>query len=348
MRILFLGGTKRGYLTLKALIEREAHVVGIVSLQQDEHEVERYEEPIKALAERFNIPHYETRWMKDRDYVEPISREIQPDAAFVVGCRILIPKEIYQVPPLGTLAVHDSLLPEYRGFAPLNWSILNGEDHMGVTLFYLSELMDGGDIVAQKRVPIGPNDTAPAVYERVCQATVDLVLEAYPLLAQGLAPRIKQDYPTGSFTCSRTPTDGLVDWGNRTTVIYNQIRALTYPYPGAFTHYMGKKLIIWRAEPIDNPPYYIGRIPGRVIGMSKLEGHVDALTGDGVLRIFEVQIEDEGRIAAASVIRSVRGTLGLRIVDLLNRIRSLEEQIKSMKVTAMTSLKQSIQNSRRG
>lgn len=327
MRTLFIGGTKRGYLTLRALVDGGADVVGIVSLQQDEHEVERYEEPIRALAEEFDIPHYETKWMKDRDYAELISKEIQPDIAFVVGCRILIPKEIYQIPLLGTLAVHDSLLPEYRGFAPLNWSILNGEDHTGVTLFYLSELMDGGDIVAQKPVPIGPDDTAPVVYERVCQATVDLVLEAYPLLAQGSVPRIKQDYPTGSFTCSRTPADGMIYWSKPTIAIYNRVRALTYPYPGAFTYYEGKKLMVWKAKPLSNPSYYAGRIPGRVISISKSDGYVDVLTGDGVLRIFEVQFDGEDRTAAANVIRSVRSTLGLRAVDLLDRIQALEQRV---------------------
>jgi len=327
MRSLFIGGTKRGYLTLRALVDRGADVVGVVSLQQDEHEVERYEEPIRALAEEYDITHYETRWMKDRDYAELISKEIQPDIAFVVGCRILIPREIYQIPLLGTLAVHDSLLPEYRGFAPLNWSILNREDHTGVTLFHLSDLMDGGDIVAQKSVPIGPDDTAPVVYERVCQATVDLVLEVYPLLAQGSAPCIKQDYATGSFTCSRTPADGMIDWSKPTIAIYDRVRALTYPYPGAFTYYEGKKLMVWKAKPLSNPPYYAGRIPGRVITISRPEGYVDVLTSDGALRILEVQFEGEYRTQAVNVIKSVRSTLGLRAVDLLDRIQTLEHRV---------------------
>jgi methionyl-tRNA formyltransferase len=330
MRTLFVGGTKRGYLTLRALLDGGAEIVGIISLRQDEHEVERYEGPIKALAEKVNIPHYETKWMKDRDYVELISKELKPEIAFVVGCRILIPREIYQIPPLGTFAVHDSLLPEYRGFAPLNWSILNGEDQTGVTLFYLSELMDGGDIVAQKRVPIGPDDTAPVVYERVCQATVDLVLEAYPLLVQGVAPRIKQDYTTGSFACSRTPVDGMIDWSKPAIAIYNQVRALTYPYPGAFTYYTGRKLIVWGAKRLDNPPRYVGRIPGRVIGISKSEGYVDVLTGNGILRVFEVQFEGEDRTEAATVITSVRSALGLRVVDLLERIQALEQQVAGL------------------
>jgi methionyl-tRNA formyltransferase len=331
MRTLFIGGTKRGYLTLKALIESGAEVVGLLSLQQDEHEMERFEAPIKALAERNAIPYYETKWMKDRDYAEIIAQEIQPEIALVVGCRILIPAKIVHLPPLGTLAVHDSLLPEYRGFAPINWSILNGEDSLGVTLFYLNELMDGGDIVAKKTIPISSGARAPEVYNQVIQATIDLILEAYPLLVKGLAPRIPQNYTAGSFTCSRTPGDGLIDWTQPTQRIFNQIRALTYPYPGAFSFYAGKKLLVWRAEPLDNPPHYVGRIPGRVIGRSPSTGSIDVLTGNGVLRILEVQLDGQEKTAAAKVIRSVRGSLGVQMTDLLGRIQSLESEVARLK-----------------
>lgn len=330
MKVLFIGGTRRGYLALNTLLEMGAEVVGVISLTQDEHETERYEAAIRSLAEKFNVPHYETKWMKDRNWAELIANELRPDIAFVIGCRILIPKEIYQVPPLGTLAVHDSLLPDYRGFAPTNWAILNGERVTGVTFFYLTDLMDGGDIVAQKRVPIGPDDTAPTVYESVCQATIDLIMETYPFLSQGTASRIKQDYSKGSFTCARTPRDGLIDWSKATKAIYDQVRGLTAPYPGAFTYYKGKRLTVWSASPVANPPYYVGRIPGRVVGFSKSQGYVDVLSGDGILRIFEVQREVENRTAAANVIHSVRITLGLAADDLLQRIQELERQIAEL------------------
>ena len=330
MRVLFIGGTKRGHLTLKALIDRAYHIVGIISLQQDAHEIERYERVIKSIAEESEIPLYETKWMKDRDYAALISDEIRPDIALVVGCRILIPPAVYQVPPLGTLAVHDSLLPAYRGFAPLNWSILNGENHTGVTLFYLNELMDGGDIVAQQRVSIAPDDTAPLVYEKVCHATVDLILGALPRLERGEASRTLQDYARGSLTCSRIPADGMIDWRASTQAIHDQVRGLTYPYPGAFTFYEGKKLIIWTAQSLDNAPLYTGRIPGRVVGRLREQGSVDVLTGDGILRVSEVQLQDAMRTAATEVIRSVRATLGLRETDLLDRIQGLEQQVRAL------------------
>lgn len=332
MRTLFIGGTRRGYLTLRALIESGAEVVGVLSLRQDEHEVERFEGAIRVLAEGAGVPLFESNRLKDRDYVALLSQQWRPDVAFVVGCRVLIPPEIYEIPPRGTLAVHDSLLPEYRGFAPLNWAILNGESRTGVTLFHLDERMDGGDIVLQREVPIGPDDTAPEVYERVCAATVELVREACPLLASGTAPRIRQDYSVGTFTCSRQPADGWIDWSAPTRAIYNRVRALTYPYPGAWTLHEGRRLTVWRARLLEPSPRYVGRVPGRVVGFSRDDGHADVLTGDGVLRITEVQPEGEPSAKAAEVLKSVRATLGLSPAQLIDRIRDLEQRLASRPV----------------
>jgi methionyl-tRNA formyltransferase len=336
VRILYIGSTLRGYRSLKALVDAGFDIAGIISLQQDEHEVERYEGPIRELAEQRGIPHHLTKWMKDRDYVRWIREEIRPDIAFVIGCRILIPPAIYMIPPMGTLAVHDSLLPHYRGFAPLNWAILNGEDSGGVTLFYLDEKMDGGDIVLQKSIPITDTDIAPAVYEKICDATIDVILEAAAALAAGTAQRISQDYNTGSFTCSRTPIDGEIDWSQTTREIFNKVRALAWPYPGAFTFHNNRKLFIWQAVPVDPAPCYVGRIPGRVIGLSKETGAVDVLTGDGILRLREVQLPAGEKSPAADIIKSVRTTLGLRSSDLLAQVEALEEALRLRKTEAPT------------
>jgi methionyl-tRNA formyltransferase len=299
MRVAFIGSTKRGYLSLKALLEDGANVAGVVSLAQHAHETERYEQNFSELAARHNIPCVQTQWMKDRDYAALLAGEWQADAAFVVGCRVLIPPAVYEAPRLGSLAVHDSLLPEYRGFAPL----------------------------VQQRVPIGPDETAPQIYEKVCQATVDVVLSGHAALLRGNAPRIHQIPGSGSYTCSRTPLDGCIDWQRPTRETYNLVRALTSPYPGAYTHLQGRKLLVWAAEP--GPQVnYVGRIPGRVIGLSATEGWADVLTGDGVLRLTSVQLEDGEPVPPASLIKSVRISLGLHPVELLERIRQLEAQLE--------------------
>lgn len=329
MKTLFIGSTKRGFQTLEAIIEAGHTICGVISLAQDPHEIERYEEPIRRLCETRNIPVYETRWMKELDYVSLVRDKLKPDIALVVGCRLIIPETIYALPRMGTLAVHDSLLPEYRGFAPLNWSIINGETETGVTLFYLNPLMDGGDIVGQKRIPIDPHETGPEMYSRVCLATVDLVIECWPRLVEGHAPRLKQDYNIGSFTCSRTPTDGIIDWASSTHQIYNLIRALAYPYPGAFTFFRGDRVIIRKALLLEAIPQYRGRITGRIVNVDKVNGFVDVLTGDGVLRICEVEWHGEMH-PAAEVITSVKERLGIDILQLQEQVQELQLQVSKL------------------
>lgn len=325
MRVLFLGSTKRGFLVLKSLASSGADIVGVISFSQHAHETARYEEEIRRLASSRGLPVYETKNLKERDYAEIISRLLKPDIAFVVGCRIMIPEKIYRIPPMGTLAVHDSLLPEYRGSAPTNWAIINGKTSTGVTLFYLSETMDAGDIIAQKKVPIGTNDTADAVYDRVCSATVDIILKALPLLSAGKAPRKTQNSLSATYVCARNPEDGLIDWSRPARDIYNLIRGLAYPYPGAYTHQNLRKLWIWKAALPKNPAEFAGRIPGRVVAVSSADGFIDVLAGDGVVRVLEVQPEGGERMPAAAAVKSIRAKFGLSLDELSARLRALED-----------------------
>ncbi len=328
MRILFIGGTKRGYITLEALVSRDENVVGIISLKQFDDEAENYESAIAEIAKANEIRLFETSNFAEKNYEHILSDELKPDIAFVVGCRVLIPPEIYQIPCLGTLGVHDSLLPEYRGFAPLNWAIINGASHTGVTLFYLSELMDGGDIVAAKSITIASDNSAAELADRLCDKTKELVLETLPLFKANSVPRIKQNYQDGSFSCSRSPEDGLIDWAESSQRVYNKVRGLSYPYPGAFTFYQGKKIVIHQAQLHPNPPNYTGRIPGKVVNISKSCGWVEVLTGDGVIRLCSLRLEGDA-VPAANVIRSVRESLGIQLVDVMRRIQDLENKLRS-------------------
>jgi methionyl-tRNA formyltransferase len=336
MKVVFIGGTKRGYLTVKALLDCGAQLGGIISLLQDPHETARYEEPIKDLARTHGIPHYETKALKDRDYADLLRTEIRADVGFVVGCRVLLPEDIYRVPPLGMFAVHDSLLPEYRGFAPLNWAVINGETRTGVTLFRLDERMDGGDIAKQRAVEIGRTETAAEVYERVCGATVEVVRDAHRDLLGGKLTTTPQDYSMGSFTCSRIPEDGLIDWSASTQAIFDRVRGLSRPYPGAYTFYQNARLIIWSAE-LGPMRRYAGRIPGRVITVAEPEGYVDVLTGDGILRLLEVQQDGEVASPAAKIVRSVKTSLGMTLSQLLARVTELEREVRSSRIAAELS-----------
>lgn len=310
MRTLFIGSTPRGLDTLAALYDLGADMVGVISLAQHAHELDRAEGRIRQLVTAHRTPLFETADLKDRDYVELVREELRPEVIFVIGCRLLLPLGVIDFPAKGALAVHDSLLPAYRGFAPLNWAIINGEEETGATLFHLSEGMDEGDIVDQVRVRIGPDDDAPSVYDRICRATTDMVRRAYPLLEAGLAPNKPQDHSHASYTCSRTPADGLIDWTAATAEIHNLVRALTHPFPGAHTFLRRRRLTVLAGRPKADAPRYVGRIPGRVVGLDRNSGAADVLTGDGVYTITQLALDDGSRVEPAATIGSVRVSLG--------------------------------------
>jgi methionyl-tRNA formyltransferase len=330
VRALFMVGTRRGYLALKAAIEAGVDVCAVISFQQHPHESERYEAHIAELARAAGLPCYETNLLRDRDYGELIRHELRPDVAYLIGVRVIVPKSVYEAIPLGALAAHDSVLPGYRGFAPLNWSILNGETQTGVSLFRLVASMDEGAIVGQRKLSIGAEDTAAQVLERVCDATNELVLETYGLACEENLASVAQDSTTATYTCSRTPTDGLIDWKQSTQSIFNQIRALGPPFPGAYTYHRGIKMTICTARPVDQCRIYVGRIPGRVVEIDHKAGSIEVLTGDGILRIGEVQMGDSEPVAASKAIRSIRDSLGIDLPSILERLERLETVLERL------------------
>ena len=322
MKTLFIGSTRRGFLTLQAMLEAGVQVVGVMSLTQHAHERERYEDAMRELAQTRGIALRETKLAREPELIAWV-RSLDAEAAVAVGVRVLLPEGVYSAFPKGCWAVHDSLLPEYRGFAPLNWALINGERTTGVTLFQVSPQMDEGDILLQEALAIGDDDAAPEVYEQVCAATLRVVVQGCALLRAGLPPLRRQEHARATFTCSRAPGNGLIDWNQPTHVIFNLIRALTFPYPGAFTYLEGAQLYLVAAHRVSEPPCYVGRIPGHVVQILST-GEVDVLTGDGVLRIAEVSTDGESKRPPAELIRSVRTKLGIDTVELVTRLAKLE------------------------
>jgi methionyl-tRNA formyltransferase len=147
--------------------------------------------------------------------------------------------------------IHASLLPKYRGGAPLVWAIINGEKTTGVSLFYFDQGVDTGDVIAQKKIEISDTDDIRTVYEKATLAAVDVLRESLPLIREGQAPRIPQDHANATIFPQRKPEDGLIDWTRTPDEIRNFIRAQTRPYPGAFTVLEGKKVTIWDADIVD-------------------------------------------------------------------------------------------------
>ncbi len=202
------------------------------------------------------------------------------------------------------IVFHASLLPKYRGFAPINWPIINGEKETGVTMFFAVDEVDSGDIIDQRKIVITENDDANTIDHQVSELVSLMLYENLLELSKGMVNRQKQNSSEATYCIWRTPEDGLINWNNSAIKINNLVRGLTYPYPGAYTFWEGKKISIWKTKLITELEY-VGNIAGKVAKIVKGEG-VYVLTGDGVLCIEEVSIENKERVRAEDAITKLK------------------------------------------
>ena len=297
MKICLFLGSRRGHAVLKKLITAQANITGILCLVEDPHE-DQYHPKVSAIAKEHNIPLFYSTDVKPSEYAA-VLRQLQPDITFAIGWRYMINQEAYSIPPLGTLIIHDSLLPKYRGFAPMNWAIINGESETGVTLFHIAEGVDCGPIVDQMATSIEIHDTAKTVDEKIIKLYEEIIIKNLPSLAAGKVKSVPQDETRATYTCKRTPEDGEINWQQTALQIYNLIRGLTHPFPGAYTTLRGKRIVIWNAELPEKADIYVGNIPGRILG--KRSGAIEVLTGKGVLRLTQLQYCDEEEKPAGDI-----------------------------------------------
>jgi methionyl-tRNA formyltransferase len=227
------------------------------------------------------------------------------------------------------LNVHYAPLPRYRGRANVNWAIINGEAEAAITIHVLAQGLDSGNILYQQLIPIGPDDTVEDLYTALNEIQREVLGDTVLRYLSGYAGE-PQEESAATYGCGRVPGDGEIDWSAPTKRIYALLRALAPPYPRAFTYLEGRQISIIRATPLKNAPEYAGRIPGRVIGRSRQSGYADVLTGDGVLRIYEMMAGDGAVAPASAFIESTRQTLGLHSADLLARIEELQARLDQL------------------
>jgi methionyl-tRNA formyltransferase len=282
-----------GYECLDFLIGAGAEIVAVVTHEDDPAE-EIWFRSVTELARRHGLPLYTPKDPNTDDVVDLI-RRAGPEIIFSFYYRRLLAKELLALPWLGAFNLHGSLLPRYRGRAPVNWAIVNGETETGVTLHYMVERADAGDIVAQQKVAIDHADTALTLYRKLTGAARELLEKIYPEIIAGQAPRIPQAARLATKFAGRRAEDGKIDWQKPATAIYNLIRAVTHPYPGAFTFYREKKLFVWRAG-VDGGEA-LGAAPGTLLAIEKGSG-VRIATGAGALLLERLQIEGEEELPA--------------------------------------------------
>lgn len=282
-----------GYECLDFLIASGAEIVAVATHEDDPGE-EIWFRSVAALARDHNLPLYIPDNPNTPEFVTTV-RRAAPDFIFSFYYRKLLGNELLAAAGRGALNLHGSLLPRYRGRAPVNWALVNGESETGVTLHYMVEKADAGDIVAQKRVAIDFQDTALTLYRKLTRAARELMEATYPMLIAGTAPRMAQDHRLATKFGGRRPEDGRIDWDAPAVAIYNLVRAVTHPYPGAFTFYGGKKLLIWQAGVDDQAAR---AAPGTILDVEAAGFRVAA--GKGALRVESVQLEGESEMPASA------------------------------------------------
>ena len=281
------------------------------------------EDAVVAYAERHSIPVVQDITLAN---VRAVLGELKPGCVVISSYDRVIPSDLVKQCPF--INVHYSPLPRYRGRANVNWAIINGEPEAAITIHRVDDTLDSGNILFQQSVGIGPDSTITDLYQELNAIQRQVLGSTVASFLAGESGRAQEGVAT--YCCTRTPDDGEIRWEASTRTIYALIRSLAAPYPGAYSFYNLDRIVIVDAKPVSCPPNYVGRIPGRICAIDRVNGTVDVLTGDGVLRLCAVRTVDGVCSPAANVIRSLKDSLGLMPRDLLKRIAQLQESLDAL------------------
>lgn len=289
-RIAFMGCANLSWHCLEELLKNKANVVATFTLDDQSAKLASDFKPLEELAKKHNIPLHKIK-RGETNSLENIKKisSYNPEIIFCIGWPDLIKKEILNLTK-NTFGMHPSKLPKDRGQAPLPWSLIRDYKKNALSMFFLREIEDSGDIVAQIEYPIKEEDTSATIYDKIIDAGRKIIKETLPKIENNSIKGIPQKESEATFTRKRIPIDGLIDWNASTKEIYNLIRALTGPYyPGAFTYFNNDKIKIWGAKIFKPEDKYYG-IPGQI--MHKSNEGIIVRTKDGCLIINKISIGD--------------------------------------------------------
>ena len=249
MKVVFMGTPDFSVGTLEALVEAGYEITGVVT-QPDKPKgrgKQMMPTPVKEAAEKHGLPVYQPRRVRDAEAIEEI-RKMEPDVIVVVAFGQIIPKEILDMPKYGCINVHASLLPAYRGAAPIQWAVMNGDEVSGVTIMKMDEGLDTGDMLTKVEVPLAADETGGSLFDKLAAAGAKLLVETLPRLEKGeVTPEKQPEISTTEYARMIKKEDGKIDWTKSAVEIERQIRAMS-PWPSAFTFINGKTLKVWKAS----------------------------------------------------------------------------------------------------
>lgn len=306
LRIVFMGTPEFAVPSLKILIENNYNVVAVVTAPDKPagRGMQMHESAVKKIAGENNLYLLQPEKLKSPEFAEQL-QALKPDLQIVVAFRML-PEVIWKMPRIGTFNLHASLLPKYRGAAPINWAVINGEKETGATTFFLEHEIDTGKIILQQKVNITEEETAGELHDELMNAGAELVLKTVHLIDEGNYSLTPQIFSAEIKSAPKLFTETcLVNWNNSVQQIHNLIRGLS-PYPAAFTKLNGKTVKIFRSKKlsIDHYPLSINNSPGNISTDGKSFLRIQC--ADGLLEILELQLEGKKKIKTEEFLRGYR------------------------------------------
>ena len=295
MRIVFVGAGAIGVPTLQALLKSEHQVVGVVT--QTDKPVGRAQSmeptPVKKAMQGTAVRILQPARIKDQQAIEEI-HTLKPDVIVVMAYGQILPRNVLEIPVIACLNLHASLLPRWRGAAPIQAAIAAGDRETGITVMYMAEGLDTGDMLLLRAIDIRSDDTGGSLHDRLAQIAPDALLECLRMLAKGGAPRIPQDNTLATYAPKLKREDGKIDWSEPAETIERRIRAFN-PWPGAFMKIDGRNLKIFSSSIVD-----VSGEPGEIV---RSEKELVIAAGKGALSLGNVQLEGKRRMSASEFLR---------------------------------------------
>ena len=281
-RILFFGYSEVGFTCLDFLLNRGDNVVALITHEDNPNEKIWFKTPAVAAKEHM-IPIFTPESVNTPEWIGKI-KELQPDLILSVYYRNMISPAVLDLAPLGAFNMHGSLLPKFRGRAPINWAIVKGAKETGMTLHRMVKKADAGAIVDQQAVAIGPRDTAEYLFRKVLPLAREVLARQIDALLAGTASERAQNESEATYFTGRNPEDGRIQWPHTSQEIFDLVRAVTDPYPGAFAEIGSAKLMVWWCEivPTSSSPSIV---PGQILSLAPLT----VATGDGAVELTRIE-----------------------------------------------------------
>lgn len=298
MKTIFVSFDDEGWLCLKRILEMKGDVAGVFTLEDHLRLKMSGNKAFDDLTAEYGIPLYKIRNINDESTLS-IIRKLNPDISFVIGWSQLVKTGFLSLTKKGCIGIHPTLLPKHRGRAPLPWAIIFGLRKTGVTMFYIKEEADNGDIIGQVEVPITREDDAGSLYKKVLKAHEELLDKYFPLIMANNAPRLVQDESRASQWPKRAPRDGIIDWNTCAHNLYDWIRALAEPYPGAYTFLGQEKVFVWKS--VLTPGEEGSHDNGEIVRVDS-DGII-VKSGEGLIKLTCVQFEGKDKLVGKEISR---------------------------------------------